>query len=558
MRWLWLISIGVTDVQFPVWTQDKYGCWIGPYRFECGRAGIRTVHEGLLALLDKGRIRFDAELPRPISREVMRDLRLDFMVKPEIGDFAAAVHCANRPDAFRIDEQTNEIPNPRASTLPLYCPKIEPLVTKAREIFADHAVSVLVLNTRRVENFGRESRDEPIASGPLVSRYLAERLGLNWLDSTGRIPEFFGSGIATWIDILVDHEAMEDPEAQGQVVARLNEGLRIWSGGGRDEPRILVTTSGGMPLLKPLIERVPATRFGHRSVELLDQPERGADAITSALSYAERVAERETLRFHCVEALRQGDYAGAYGLARRSSDHPWATEVRERLGSLLEFPGRAICLGGQPLAPFALHACQVEMRLCMGDIVGALLRLGPFIESAVWNLIASDARIQALGVSLDRANESLTGAIPNDHALFSRQTPLLEIPKKSLGSDPRYSVRNLTFEWPKWLVEPEGGQRSAALALIDVCVAYNREREGLNPRQYRNLLAHGSDQAIDVSKIGGCLQSSGLIASPGWRFGENFLGTDLIKALFAKLGADDLSVAMNGYLNDSLNRVIEG
>lgn len=54
MRWLWLISVGMTDVQFPVWTKDEYGCWTGPYRFEIGRTGIRAVHEGLLTLLDKG------------------------------------------------------------------------------------------------------------------------------------------------------------------------------------------------------------------------------------------------------------------------------------------------------------------------------------------------------------------------------------------------------------------------------------------------------------------------------------------------------------------------
>lgn len=49
MSWLWLISVGVSDVQFPVWSKDEYGRWSRLHRFETGRAGVRAVHEGSLA-----------------------------------------------------------------------------------------------------------------------------------------------------------------------------------------------------------------------------------------------------------------------------------------------------------------------------------------------------------------------------------------------------------------------------------------------------------------------------------------------------------------------------
>ncbi|MBV5309630.1 hypothetical protein, partial [Chromatium okenii] len=79
--------------------------------------------------------------------------------------------------------------------------------------------------------------------------------------------------------------------------------------------------------------------------------------------------------------------------------------MRDRLGPLLELPGRSMRHNGCPLEPFALAAVQIEMRLCMGDVVGALVRLGAFFEAATWTLIGRDARIQALGLKVDRENE---------------------------------------------------------------------------------------------------------------------------------------------------------
>ncbi len=48
MRWLWLISVGMTDIQFPLWKKDDYGCWQGPQRFDLARSEVRKTHEGLL------------------------------------------------------------------------------------------------------------------------------------------------------------------------------------------------------------------------------------------------------------------------------------------------------------------------------------------------------------------------------------------------------------------------------------------------------------------------------------------------------------------------------
>lgn len=563
MRWLWLVSVGVTDVQCPVWTKDDYGLWQGPRRFQLGRGGVRKTHEGLLRLLRSELIHFDSELPPLVDRELADRLRLELEQDPASDEFLAALH----PVDYRLSPQADCIPNEREKRLPLYCPKVALLADQAREIIGRDKVSVLVLNTRRAEDFGSEARDEPVASGPLVARYLAERLGLTWLDSDGRLPETFAPGCSTWIDILVDHEAMEDPAAQGRVVERLNAALSLWSDGDRGERRVLVTTSGGMPPLKPLIERVPAIHIGQRHVTLLDHPEpggRGAHIAASPLSYAERVAERETLRFHGTEALRAGDYVGAYGLARRAGQCPWADAVCNRLGSLLELPGQTLHIKGRVVEPFVLHAVQVETRLCMGDLTGALLRMGPFIESAAWKLIASDARIRALGLKVDRASESLLGIIPRAHPLLSGEACYFRLfegksqPASNMNGLDQHRINGLTWEWPKWMAEPDGGQQTAALALIQVCVPYNSDQWGTSPRQYRNLLAHGADQAVSLSEIETCLKKRGLIVGSARAFGDGFLAAERITTLLGELGMSDLADLIRAYLADLLNRVIRG
>ena len=555
MRWLWLVSVGVTDVQCPVWTKDDYGLWQGPQRFQIRRSGVRTTHEGLLNLLRRERIRFDAELPPLVKRELVDRLDFAFEYDPASDEFLAALH----PADYRVSQHADTIPNSQEEHLPLYCPKVAPLTSLAREIVGQSALAVLVLNTRRTEDFGPEARDEPVASGPIVARYLAERLGLTWLDHDGQLPAAFAPGYATWIDILTAREAMEDPEAQERVVERLNTALSRWSGAGADERRILVTTSGGMPPLKPIIERVSAIHVGQHYITLLDQTERdgrNAQAITQALNYGERIAERETLRFQCVEALRLGDYAGAYGLARRAAGQVrWAVEVCNRLGPLLELPGQQLELAGVTVEPCILQACQVEGRLRMKDVAGAVLRIGPFIESVVWKLIATDARLQALNLKLDRANESLQGAIPSDHPLFSSQTQYFRSHPEETD---QHRINGLTREWPKWLAEAAGGQREAGLALIQVCVQYNSDQGGLSPRQYRNLLAHGANQGVTWSEIERCLKARGLIAATGQPFGSNFLAAERIATLLGELGVADLSAILRDYLANLRQRVIEG
>jgi hypothetical protein len=540
MAWLWMISVGVTDVQFPVWSKDESGMWTVLRRFETGRAGIRAVHEGLLALLRNGQIRFEGGLPKPIHRDVARDLRLEFV--QEGADFLMTIRHAD----YRISDQADTIPNTHEAQLPLYCPKVEALLPIARETFADGPVTVLVLNTRRADDFS-EAPLEPIAAGPLVAKCLAERLGLRWVDGGGQVPNDLASGTSTWIDILTDNEPMEDVDVQKSVVARLCAALRAWDPDCPATNGVAVTTSGGMPVFKPLIERVPAICFGQDRVTLLDQPERGT-AQAVALSYDNRVTEREVLRFHCAEALRHGDYAGAYGLASRAASQPWAKEVRNGLGALLEFPGAPLQPNGRNLEPIALTACQIEVRLCLGDVIGALIRLGTFVESSIWKLIAQDSRIHSLGLKVDRNNECLVGNLKPDHHLFKDK--MLE---QNAKGKHHHRVLGLTWLWLKWLEKPITDQAKVAKVLKDFHKRYEKK-----PKILRNRLVHGINVPIDPQDVRQCMMDGGLIEGVGHPFGQNFLSVTDVNRLLTGLGEVDLTAAVGGHLKAVLNRVIEG
>lgn len=539
MAWLWIISVGVTDIQFPVWSKDEYGMWTVLRRFDPGRTGIRAVHEGLLALLRNDQIRFEGGLPQSIGDGVMRDLRLEFI--QDGADFLMTI----RHKDYRISGQADAIPNTCEVQLPLYCPKVEELLPLARETFAGDPLTVLVLNTRRADDFS-EAPGEPIASGPLVAKCLAERLGLTWVDGQGQMPESLTPGTSTWIDILTNNEAVEDPTAQQNVVTRLSAAIQAWTPGSTASSRAMITTSGGVPILKPLIERVPVTCIGQANVQLLDKPVR-EEAKAVALNYDSRVTEREILRFHCAEALRAGDYTGAYGLASRAFGQPWASAVRDGLGPLLEFPGPPLQLDGRDLALTALTACRIEIHLCLGDVIGALIRLGTFIESSIWDLIAQDSRIRNLGLQVDRDDECLVGKLAQDHLLFKKK--MLE--EKAKGKN-HHRMLGLTWLWIDWLCQ--NAQRA------EIAKALNKFRKQYEkkPRVFRNRLIHGTDIPIDPQVVEQHMKAAALIVDMGRPFGQNFLSVPDVDRLLTGLGHADLATAVSEHLKVVLNRVLKG
>lgn len=554
MAWLWLVSVGITDVQFPVWKKDEYGQW-SPRRFNVGRGGTRAVHRDLLALLKQDLITFPEQLPPAVYQEEARDLRLELMEGQ--GSFVVTITTAKpqQQDDYRISSSVNEIPNAEESRLPLFCPKVRDALGVARDTFGAEPVSVVVFNTRRDETLP-DGLDEPIASGPVVAKFLAERLGLNWSDNAGEIPDQLKPGVSTWIDILTGHEPLEDVSAQQAVVHRITNLVKAWNPAGKR--LVAITTSGGMPPLKSIIEHVPATCLGQGAIRLLDRPERGAMSIT-AVNFMARVAERETLRFHCAEALRQGDFTSAYGLASRFGDQPWSGAVRALLGPLLELPGGPLQYNGRTLEPFVLYACQVELALAMGDIAGALRRVGPFIESTIWEVISRNEVIEDLKLTVDHDGECLCGDLEPHNELF-----ILQLLKWNERDTYRHRVLGLTWDWPKWLDNNAGMSSKTESAMFKVAMAYsaycdnNYTSVRMSPKSYRNKLVHGSSEPINLDRLEKCLKTSGLMKDIHMPFGQNFLLAMDVNDLMFHLGYKDLVPFMKGLFRDLLQKVIEG
>jgi hypothetical protein len=505
-----------------------------------------------MKLLENEQITFPAELPKTISRDLARDLKFD--LRQEKNEFVTTIKSANNNLDYSISRFAPEIPNEKEKQLPLYCPKVQPLLDLAGRLFGGQAVFVVVLNTQRNADWS-EGPNEPVASGPLVAKFLAERLNLKWINSEGQIPPELQPRSSTWVDILIDSEAMEDPRTQEQVVARLTRLMRAWKLAGNGDGRIAVTVSGGMPPLKAFFERVPATFVGQQRVKLLEQPECGLPASTT-LNYEDRVAEREALRFHCAEALRSCDYATAYGLAGRAKAMAWAEQVRNLLGPLLDLSSTVLKADGVTIKDSPLIACQIEICLCMHDIAGALKRLGLFLESSVLVLILKDHRIHQARLHLDHKDgEILIGRLPGElHYLF--RSKMLE--ENSHGKN-RHRMRKLPWLWPSWLAQKKGGQRESGQTLKSLLDAYNgnsdERRKKTSPRDYRNRLTHSSDNLDEVRT---CLEKADLLQGVGKPFGKNFLALANIQKLLAGLGPPNLTSAITNQLDALLNTVIEG
>jgi len=536
MNWLWLVSVGISDVQFPVWKQDEYGQWKEQVRAEWNRSGIRAIHEKLVHLLRNGKIKFEDKV-LPSARDISRELR--FSLEVEGDSFLAAVEHPGK--CYRISNQSNEIPNEYESTLSLHCPKVAQLVEIAQRTFGDR-VTVVVLNTRREKDFS-EARDEPISSGPLVAKYLAERLRLEWIDTQGKIPDTLPIGVSTWVDVLTDREAMEDFSAQRKVIERLTSLFFVWNQEGIEQ-KIVVTTSGGMPPLKPIFERIPAICVGQENVHLLEQPERGP-AVSKVLDYSTKVIEKEILRFHCAEALRNQDYQSAYGLAKRATGQPWADQVQEFLEPLLGLSVRSLRrTGGRSFGKFATRACQIELYLAMEDVANALKQIAPFLEAATWALMEKTVCTE-FRLKIDYEDSCLMGALPTE-----TQFPF-SLMRDGCGKD-CHTVRELLRDWPSWLKKRQDVHSETAAALDELQLVHHEHL-----RKYRNRLVHGLNKEVNLIELRTHMLKSGLVLGFGQPFGLNFLRGKTVTRLLQGLDAGDLTTTLQDQLKNLLKGLIQ-
>lgn len=578
MAWLWLVTVGRTDLQFPVWkidTDDFGRVTKIPYQFELKPGDTRNIHEGLLRLCEKDRLHLSAENPEKLDRQDEDKFSLDLQVDDtsamasinQRGSCNARFQISKEEDCLTLwDSKDTSID----AQLIIYCTKLQPLVEEAKALIGKDTINIIVLNTHRKATH-HEGKNEPIASGPIAARFLASQFGLEWVNSQGELPASIPPATCTWVDILKQEDEVENKDTQDRVLAVLNNIMQRWQQGivsPISQLQVLATTSGGIPDLKPIVMRIPATHIGEINVHLLDKPRRGNYQI-SALNFNEKWSEREALRFHCAESFRASDYFSAYGFAMRYADLGWTKNVTSYLGTLLEMPpgnnGRRPDYSGRALLPFQRYACQIETRLCAKDLPGAIIRLGVFLESTIWHLLKENTLLKDEQITVNperkiietlRCNQDLPAGLI-DGGL---------VKEKSYNGRSIFEVQPSRYfpwyendkSWPKWLVESSHGSlQTAARSLLALCETYSfRPQKGSGIKELRNKMVHGEGD-VNLNELANLVfTEKRIFTGQGQPFGSNFLHSEMMTSLLTHLGSGDLAEKIAQQLQEVLTDVI--
>lgn len=562
-RWLWLVSVGATDVQFPAWRQDDAGVWTQLHRVEVSRHdNMRGLHEALIWLDSTGGLTLCPEVPEVVKTRAPASVKIDKVEVDGEAVYSVALQmpAGDAAGVWRISPTGDELPNVHDQHLSVFFPKVSRLLQAIQTARGEDSIAVVVLNTRRTQ--GSMAAKEPVAAGRLVSRFIAQELRLQWLEGGQALPGTPIANTCTWLDILQGNETLEDPSIETALPSRLNAVFGAW--GNDAEDRVVISTAGGLPGLKPIIERIPAINAGSAAVATLDNPENAGTRPLELRPLAEKWVDRETLRFHCAQALREGEYVSAYGVARRRLPARWASAVVQSIGPLVELPAT-----GAQVPPFGnfrafeLRAARIEAALVMGNVLQAIRQLHTFIESVTWTILRRSRTLRSMGLTVSPNEEAIS-------LLEGRRLPAglgrLIDQFRPLNYAP--SGRSIfSGDLASWLLTREQDARlgSSLSALTKVARKYRARshrhiKDGLN--DLRNALSHGAGGAVDPTRALNRFTSSGLAKSVGKAYGSNFLAVpdvhDVISGLRAA-GAPSLADEVNNKaLRTALEAVVRG
>ena len=559
---LWVITVGRSDVQFPIWRQDEYGGWTTHRRFEVGKSGTRRLHEVLLELLRRKRVAFE----RPMPAEKERDVEGTSLSIEHDGEFfIAQYNCRQGSAASRLIATRDEASSDDDEMVPVLCPKVEPLRDLVLQGHPDprKTLSVLVLNTERQPHVEPE---EPIAAGPLVANWLAKHLGLEAVPFSDGVP---AAGYCTWLNVLEGDEQIESPEARNRLTRRMTDAFAAWEGRRGNDWQVSLSASGGLPVDRDATVRLAASFFGEEQVRLLEAPPRGP-ARSMTLGYSQSWSEQLALRFYCLEALRRKDLVVAFGLLARIAEYgevTWARQALAIVGPLLGLgfpvgPGIADLKAQLQLLDFELTAAQIEASLVRGDVEAAAPRLGVICEQIMWHFIEKSPLLRNSSIAADRAEEKLAIQSGDRNAREAAEKltrdGLLGDKPRTWGGKTYFKVDKLLQPdaWVPELKRSDGwdpNMRAALDLTTDLLHAYY-DRKGENssyPRDVRNRVVHGGRASVDTRAAAAVLKRSGLVAAMERPFGENFLQVSLIRNLLGRLNNREPA------LEDAVRKTIE-
>ena len=475
-----------------------------------------------------------------------------------------------------------------------------------KDILAEQAagklkvVRALVFATdRRDVKHCKFSSSEPIAAGPLIARWLADRFELEYTGQQQGTQHY-----ASWVNCLegltdFSGNLIEDKPVERQACNYILQALKT-ARQGLMTPSAVLSDTGGMTEVKQVINAATRLHFGHQVHEVRDSVSDNRNNTKALASPAQwnydnslilpTQAEILTARSHCRQRLLQGDIEGAWGSVAhlQQSNLIWLGPVKELLDYFqgkhvkspkvkalkdlqtadasdvirLAFKIEAALQAPQETdrrIPEALMGCVTLSDLCLKTIT--LQQLESHLKKiSIQPLANSESPFNAINSLIDKESGTVKLTLPDAQTAGFRDF------KKECYID--FSGHN-GEHWRKQLRELNITSVSDFKHRLDANQISGKRKQIKPLTYYRNEFAHRSLNQQDIHTI--FQQATARVSTkthknhhePLWnssttpdQLGEHFLSMPLTQALFNDLEITDPARLYRHLLDEVLSMTL--
>lgn len=435
--------------------------------------------------------------------------------------------------------------------LRLGAPKLQPLVQVLRGGTGIAPEAVIVFATARVA--GPYSGEDPRAVGPMLAGWLAKVLSLEAAARPGDI----GRGLSGWISVLQDADPLTVTEDGGQqsityrAADRIDDAIARLVDDFETPPELLLSTGGGIPAIKPIIEA--SARLRGAACRVWTAPE-GTRPGRWQPSERPTVTALSSLsvRRQVIERVQCGDFIGAESVIpahviEEPHEQQWAVVVQRIAawfaGALdpreADLPALAqVC--GDALPNALVPALRTEAALVGGRWLDAVRQTATFGDVALRDAIRRHPDV----VRLDPYTDEIAFSSPRPPVTYDATQNALVV-RRRRGRQSYWRVETKGAARRGWLSAIETFDRRLATALDDFDRSHTNhgkrvrvDGRALEPRRLRNTDAHAIlpvDLVEDARRV---FEASGLwqpAASPS----ERFLAAPRVAPALEALGIAD-------------------
>lgn len=484
--------------------------------------------------------------------------------------------------------------NESGGELILVSPKLAKTVSEfARPKKEWTVVAAIILNTNRSEpDKGSKFKEknwmaEPFGAGPILSKWLAQKFGLD----SGSKPGEIGEKVAGWVNLLDDDMIQpgqgRDYPVNRKAVRRLDEAMKIGASVAT-EPWICLMIGGGIPNFKEVIGACAAFRFKRnvifRAIPEIDVSAGGIQSQPSEDSTT--VLDSFRFRSHARELIKIGDFAGAFRVVEHLGEvdpreNSWVKKIKimaDYLAGLLTFNERncpeylkRVFQKESRMPNCLLAAIRVEAALSIPRIPEAVfwtcnffdVALGDFISrkvcgGAMINWDSFDAEVEI--PSKIEISPSLLKELPRLNPSTASFPNACMVEKGKKANKTSYIISTAFGKDKIWL------DQIGSDSLKGFHIALNQKEHGshgIAPKDLRNGLIHKSLTPQTSAKVKKIFQDANLwnvpVSVPSYKPtdemgfaeklakkvkvrilpGEHFMGVEVVRGIFSELGVDD-------------------